>query len=860
MTKPVVVVGSGFSGLAAAFHIAEAGIQVIILERKKSLGGYFHELKRQFPTNSCGVCFMHPEYPAYCPYIEAERHENIKSYTSVKIHNIKYKDGEISISFKTAEDDLTIDASALIFATGYEPFDISEKPELGGGIYSNVFPALQFENMLYDFMAEGKSLPYKKIAYVQCVGSRDLKIGKPYCSSFCCMYALKQAVLIKEHSPETDVTIYYMDMRAFGKDYERYLRKAISMGVNLVRSAVATVRKRPATGKLELLYTENGMAKEETFDSVILSQGASINSEFLSMLDMLNIKLDLTAPKPFQDRKIAKNVFVTGTLFEPMDIPDSVIDGIATASCVILEHAITLKSLSIAKVKYQKPQKVSVISYNLSEEDDAKLREFYPDAVKIKDSDEMAKVVEDLSLDGCVVVTDDIRKTESLFKWHDNFGIHINSIFFVSSKSLSFCDEISTCLLRIKQVQRSGYKHKALNDRVCIIGGGAAGLASANMLAKFGLKVVVVEKSEKLGGRLLSIPSRKDLIADYIFAAESNQNIEILKGFTIKEVNGRMGNFSITLESATERRFINAGAIIVATGAIHKSGVLKEEDDKKIFSFHSIEERLEDLLSAKTVAFLQCAGSRSDENPVCYRVCCTKAVEHAIEIKEKNPDINVWILHRDIRTYGYNENLYRKARKIGVLFVRVEQDLEVIKGDTNVHIKAVEEGTKLIFEIDADYLLLSTGVDAQTKEVSEIIGLDTQDGFLQPYNRKTGILDLKNGIYGAGLCMAPMYTPDVIKQAQAVSTRVALKLLKKELVTRFNTAFVNPKYCCGCELCIKACPVSARYLDEEEKIARVDETLCEGCGTCAMVCSNKASQHKVFEHKGMLKTIDIFMR
>lgn len=860
MIKPVVVVGSGFSGLATAFHIAEAGIQVIILERKESLGGYFPELKRQFPTNSCGVCFMHPEYPAYCPYIEAERHENIKSYTSVKIDNIKYNDGEISISFKAAKDDLTIEASALIFATGYEPFDVSKKPELGGGIYNNVFPALQFENMLYDFMAEGKPLPYQKIAYVQCVGSRDLKIGKPYCSSFCCMYALKQALLLKEYSSETDITIYYMDMRAFGKDYERYLRKAISMGINLVRSAVATVRKRPATGKLELLYTENGIAKEDTFDSVILSQGASINSELLSMLDMLNIKLDLSAPKPFQDRKIAKNVFVTGTLFEPMDIPDSVIDGIATASQVILEHAITPKSFNLAKVKYQKPQKISVISYNLSEEDDAKLRSFYPEAVKIKDSDEMAKVVEDLSLDGCVVVTDDIRKTESIFKWHDNFGIHINSIFFVSSKSVGICEEISSLLARIKQVKRSNYKHKALNDRVCIIGGGVAGLVSADMLTKFGLKVVVVEKSGNLGGRLLTIPSRKDLINEYIAKAINNQNIEILKGFTIKEVNGRMGDFSIVVESATERMFIKAGAIIIATGANHRSGVLKEEDDKKIFSFHNYENRLKDLLSAKNVVFLQCAGSRTDENPVCYRVCCTKAVEHAIEIKEKNPDVNVWILHKDIRTYGYNENLYRQARKVGVLFVRIEKDPDITKNGTNVHIKAVEEGTKLIFEIDADYLLLSTGVDAQTKEVAEIIDIDTQDGFLQPYNKKTGILDLKNGIYGAGLCMAPMYTPDVIKQAQAVSARIALKLLKKELVTRFNTAFVNPKYCCGCELCIKACPVSARYLDEEEKIARVDEALCEGCGTCAMVCTNKASQHKVFEHKGMLRTIDIFMR
>lgn len=858
--KPIVIIGSGFSGLASAFHIAEAGLPVVILERKESLGGYFPELKRQFPTNSCGVCFMHPEYPAYCPYIEAERHENIKSYTSVKIENIKYNDDEITISFKIPNGDLTIEASTLIIATGYEPFDVSKKPELGGGIYDNVFSAFQFENRLYDFMAEGKAIPYKKIAYVQCVGSRDLTIGRPYCSSFCCMYALKQALLIKECSPETEVTIYYMDMRVFGKDYERYLRKAIEMGVKLVRSAVATVRKRPSTGKLELLYTENSMAKEEVFDTVILSQGASINSELLSMLERLNINLDLSSQKPIPDRKIAKNIFVTGTLFEPMDILDSVIDGIATAYYVISEHAVIPKFIEPLKIKYHKPQKLSVISFNLSEEDDGKLREFYPETLKINDADEMAKAVKDLSLDSCVIVTDDIRKTEALFKWQNYFGIHINSVFFVSSKSLNLYDEVSSLIHRLKQVQRSGYHYKVLNDRVCIIGGGLAGLVSANNIARLGLKVLLIEKSDNLGGRLLYIPSRKELISEYISAVKNNPNVEILNGFTVKDVEGRKGDFNIVIESASERRTIKAGAIVIATGATPRRGVLKEEDNAKIFSFHSFEDRLEELVTAKDIAFLQCAGSRNDENPVCYRVCCTKAVEQALTLKEKNNNVNVWIFHRDIRTYGYNENLYRQARKAGIYFVRVEKEPEIVKKGDRVQLLAVEEGTKAIFDVDVDYLLLSTGVDAQTKEIAQILNLETLDGFLQPYNKKTGILDLKNGIYGAGLCMAPNYTPEVIKQAQAISVRVALKLLKKELVTGFNIAFVNPKYCCGCELCIKACPVSARYLDEEEKIARVDETLCEGCGTCAMVCANKASQHKVFEHKSMLKTIDIFMR
>lgn len=859
MDNPVVVIGAGFAGLACAFHIAEGGVPVIILEKKEKLGGYFPELKRQFPTNTCGVCFMHPEYPAYCPYIEAERHPNITSFTNVNIENIEVFDEKVIVSFKTPNSFKQIEAQSVVIATGYEPFDISKKPELGGGIYENVYAALSFENFLYDLMAEGKELPYKKIAYVQCVGSRDLKVRKPYCSSFCCMYAIKQALLIKDFYPDVDVKIFFMDIRAFGKEYERYFREAINKGINFVRSAVATVRKRPSTGKLEVLYTKNGNVFEDTFDAVVLSQGASFDEQMVNLMKKLNINFDIYSSQPFDNREIKKNVYITGALFEPMDIPDSVIDGISTASLILSRYVIKPSIQEPSKIKQQKATKIGIFSYDLDYSTDDTLRQYFPEAIKVKDSSELGFAIKEHGFDGAIIVTNDIRKKESIIKSNNYFGLHINSVALIPSNNNALIEEIKSAQLRMKQVQRVNIHYKKLNNRVCIVGGGLAGLVSAKQLSKIGVNIVLIEKDEQLGGRLKDLPSRQELVKSYIEFVKNAENIETFTKTELKSVQGRFGEYLIEIESDEEKRKLKVDVILIATGAQPRKNVYSYEDGKKIFTFFDFEKRIEEIINSNCIVFIQCAGSRTDDNPICYRVCCKKAILNAIELKRKKPSLQIFILHKDVRTYGYSENIYREARALGVHFIRFSSEPEVSKNNNIINIKIIEEGTGTLFDLKPDYVILSTGVNPNTDDIKKLFDLNTVDGFLTPYNKKTGILEIKNGIYATGLCLTPLYTDDVIKQAEAVSIRIALKVLKREFTVRFNTAFVNKKYCCGCELCVKACPVSARYIDIDEKIAKVDDVLCEGCGTCAMVCANKASQHKFYEHKGMLKTIDLML-
>lgn len=858
MNKPVVIIGSGFSGSSTAFHLASLGIKTLVLERNDSLGGYFPTLEMQFPTNSCGVCFMNPDYPSFCPYIELQRDENIECVTGANIIQIKQMDSDYKVIYENKDGVFEISAQAVVLSTGYDTFDVKDKPELGGGIYNEVLPALEMEKLIYRLRA-GERVDYKKIAYIQCVGSRDLRINKPYCSSFCCMFAIKQAMLLKELSPEFDITIFYMDIRAFGKDYERYYRKAKEMGIRFVRSAVANVKKRPSTGKMEVLYTKDGSAIEESFDLVVLSQGADFKNTAEKIIKNLGVSFDYHRETFLSNREVLPNFFVTGSVFEPMDIPDSVLDGAYIASLLSERFEFDIKSGTPKKVKFQKAKNVAIACLNIEDEIYSSLKENFEKIANLKSFDELAFFVNENNIDGLCLICDDVRIYEAKLREKENFGIHTDSLYLISSKSTNLIDEINSAVFRIKSVNRQNYHFREINKKVAVIGGGVAGMVSAIRFSRIGLPVVLIEKDNELGGRLKNLPSKKELIDELINTITKEAKIELLKGFSPVSLDGRFGDFRLTIESETEKRKIDCGTIVIAVGGESREKLFSFEDGNRVITQHSFENRINDICNSKTVVMLQCAGSRTDENPVCYRVCCIKSVENAIKIKETNPETDVFILHKDIRTYGYKENLYRKARYLGVNFIRFENNPDITVSENSIKVNLIEEGTGKSFNLNADYIILSTGINPKTDDISKILNLETQDGFIIPYNKKSAITDIKPGVYAVGLCVNPLYTDDIIKQASATALRTAIKIFKKQSLKKFNSAFVNYKYCCGCELCVKACPVSARYISKEEKIAVVDEMLCEGCGTCAMVCTNKASQHKLYEHKSMLKTIDYYL-
>ncbi len=859
MDKQVVIIGSGFAGSSTAFHLSKLGIKSFILERNEKAGGYFPTLEMQFPTNSCGVCFMKPDYPAYCPYIEIERDENIDIATSVDIKQIRKLDQGYKIIYESNEKLHEITGSTLVIAAGYDTFDISNKPELGGGIYENVVSALEMEKLIYQMRASLYEFNHKKIAYIQCVGSRDLRINRPYCSSFCCMFAIKQAILLKNLNPELEINIFYMDLRAFGKDYERYYNEAKALGINFVRSAVACVRKRPATGKLEVLYTKNGEAFEETFDFVVLSQGADFKKTSDKILKSLDINFDTFKSLPFDKRMILPNLFVAGTAFEPMDIPDAVVEGGYIAALISEKYELKKKEIFIPTVKSQKVKKLGIASVEIDDEVYNTLRHIYPETIRLKDLDELEYYIKENHIDGLCLVVNDLRLYEAKIQLKESFGIHKDSMFLVPAKSINIIEEIKSAIHRIKFVQRHRYPVRQINQRVLVVGGGLAGITTALRLSRLGVDVTIIEEKQELGGRLADLPSRKDFISSMVDSLKSENRVELLMGFKVTNFAGRFGDFKLSVESATEKRILHGGVAVIASGGYERKGLYPYEDNEKIFTFFDFEKRLDETVKGKNIVMLQCAGSRNEKNPVCYRVCCTKAIENAIKLKELDPDKNIFIIHRDIRTYGFKENLYRTARSLGINFIRMQNEPEVIRSGNMLEIKLKEEGTGINFHIEADYLLLSSGINPNTDSIKSIFKIETLDGFITPYNKKSGLMEIKPGLYATGLCLNPLYTDDVIKQSEALAVRVAAKIMDKDLTIRFNTAFVNHKYCCGCELCVKACPVNARYMSDEEKIALVDYIICEGCGTCAMVCANKASQHKLFEHKSMLKTIENYI-
>lgn len=859
MKVPVVVVGSGFSGSSTAFHLANLGIKTMVIERNETLGGYFPTLEMQFPTNSCGVCFMNPQYPSFCPYIELEREENIQTITGANIVQIKKIDVGYKVIYENKEGLYELETDAIVLASGYDTFDVKDKPELGGGIYKEVLPSIEMEKLIYKVRAGLETISAKKIAYIQCVGSRDLRISRPYCSSFCCMFAIKQAMLLKDIDPEIDISIFYMDIRAFGNGYERYYNEAKEKGIKFIRSAVASVKKRPSTGKLELLYTKEGAAYEETFDLVILSQGADFINRANKICKDLGLTIDYHGDG-LKNREVLPNFFVTGSVFEPMDIPDSVIDGAYTASLLSERFTFEIKdSAAPIKIKSHKLRSLAIVGLNLPSELFSTLSDNFEGIINLKDLDELSFFITKKEIDALCLICEDIRIIEEKLRNKDNFGIHKDSIIIIPSKSYNLIEEIKSALVRLKAVHRQKYLPKKINNKVVVIGAGVAGLVSSIRLSRLGLPVVLVEKEESLGGRIKDLPSRKALIEELIKTIDTEGKVEILKGFVPKNIEGRFGDFKLIVESEKEKRVIDCGAIIIASGGKPRKNLFPFEDNLKVFTHHDFEYKFDELIKAKNIVMLQCAGSRTKENPVCYRVCCYKSVENAIKIKETSSDVEIFILHRDIRTYGYKENLYRKARELGIHFVRFLEEPKISVNNDFVLLNLKEEGSGKDFNLKADFLVLATGIDTNNDTIKEVFGFELRDGFILPYNSKAAITDIKNGIYSAGLSLNPLHTEDIIKQANATALRVAIRILRRENVAKFNRAFVNHKYCCGCELCVKACPVSARYLSQEEKIALVDDLLCEGCGTCAMVCANKATQHKLYEHKSMLRMIDYYL-
>lgn len=812
------------------------------------------------------------------------------------------------------EDELVdLNVGAIILAPGFDEFDPTPLKSYGYGKYKNVVSSIEFERIL------SASGPYSglvlrpsdgdipaKVAFLQCIGSRDCKHAQAYCSSVCCMYTAKEAVIAKEHQHQVNPTIFSMDIRAYGKDFDKYiLRAQDEYGIRYIRSRISSIDEDPETKDLLLSYeTEKGKVITETFNMVVLAVGLNPPDDAKQLSKVLGFELneyEFAKTLPFAPSKTTKpGIFVCGAFASPKDIPETVMQASAAAAHtdILLADA---RGTMITPKEYVPeidvtgvPPRIGVFichcGINIGGYVDVPSLVDYakdlPNVVYAErnlytcSADTQTKIKEIIiehDLNRVIVASCTPRTHEPLFQEtireaglnHYLFEmanirdqcswVHMHEPVAATEKSRDLIRMAVSKANKIQPLKRSilGMTKKAL-----VIGGGISGINAAMGFAQQGYETFLVEKDSELGGFARNIhenidhESVSDYLKNLISEAESLKNLKIFTSSEILTIDGYVGNFATTIklkDGSTEE--VKHGVIVVATGGVQyePTEYLYGKDDRIITQIDLEKRIVEGTLDdkVKKIVMIQCVGSRSKENPFCSRVCCQEAVKNANLIKDKYLDIEVLILYRDIRTYGFKEKYYREARSKGVIFIRFDEQKppEVSKpSEVGKSLKISVDSSLGKFSFDTDLVVLSVGI-LPPYESNEILApmlkipLNDEKFFLEAHVKLRPVDFATSGIFVAGLAHSPKSIEESIMQAYATVSRASTFLSKDEIEAQGVVAEVNSLMCSGCALCVEVCAYNAISLEETragDMVATVNSALCQGCGACTASCRGSA--------------------
>ena len=834
-----------------------------------------------------------------------------------------------AIQYDDKERETTVKVGSVIMSTGSQGYDPSDLDCLGYGKYPNVVTSEGFERIL---SAGGPYFGHvmrpldreepKSIAWLQCIGSRDTnQCGNGYCSSVCCMYAVKEAMIAKEHvHGDLDCAVFNMDMRTQGKDYEKYfLRARDNEGVRFVKARVHTITEVPETGDLILQYAnESGEMKEEIFSMVILSVGIKIPDSSVDLAKRLGIELNqynFVNTSPFTPVATSRpGIYTCGVFQGPKDIPGSVTEASA-AACLAGTDVAEARGKDIETVEI--PEEIDVTKQeprigvfvcncgiNIGGIVDVTAVQEYagtlPHVVFTDQSlftcsqdtqDKIKEMIIEHKINRLVVASCSPKTHEQMFmetleacginKYLFEMANIRNQNSWIHSKDPETATEKAKDLVRMSVARAAKLrtlkeKIVPINKQALVIGGGVAGMNAALSLAKQGFDVVLVEKETQLGGfsrKLHHTIEGEDIqvyLKQLIDEVTGHNKIEVLTEARIVDFEGFKGNFATDIEAGSEKkkRTVKHGVIIVATGAKEYAPkeFLYEAQDNVVTQVE-----LSDMLTEKgaadldNVVMIQCVGSRNDENVECSRICCQNAVKNALQIKKLNPDAQIFVLYRDMRTFGMLEDFYTEARNKGVIFIRFDQE-------TPPDVKTSSDGGLLVtvkdhilqrdIEIRADLLALSAGVVAEdTEELSYTMKLNRNpEGFFIEAHVKLRPVDMPGeGIFVCGSAHGPKLISEAISQAQAAASRAMTFLAKSEIKLSAITAKVDTDYCVKCLTCIRSCPFEVPVFNEEEKVIEINEAICHGCGVCACVCPRQTIQLSFYEDDQIMSKIDALL-
>jgi heterodisulfide reductase subunit A len=836
-----------------------------------------------------------------------------------------------AIDLHQQPEKIELNVGAILLAAGLEPFDPTVKAEYRYGEFANVVTSMDYERLLSstgpyggEVLRDSDKKHPQKIAWIQCIGSRRVTPGdNSYCSAVCCTYTQKQVILTKDHEPEATCTVFHNDIRSFGKDFERYYQRAEKLdGTRFIRSYASIVREDPETKNVFIRYaTPDGGVKEEEFELVVLSVGLNPPKNVQGLAKTFGIELSehnfckINPRNPMETTR--PGVFVSGTFQGPTDIPESVFSASgAGAQCGEL---LDYRRARLTQERMYPPEKdvsqeepkigvfvchcganissvvnvPSVVEYALS----------LPGVVHAQEqlfscatnsAQEITDMIKEKGLNRVVVAACSPRTLEPLFRdtlkeaginqyYYEMANIREHNSW-VHSKEKEEATAKAKDIVRMS-VARAGLLEPLqefdlpVNKTALVVGGGIAGMTCALSIAKQGHPVCLVEKEKELGGAARRLHYTLDgldvqaYLKDLISKVYKHPDIHVYHDAVIEDVAGYVGNFITRLKSEKGFSEIKHGAAVLAIGAeeYKPTEYLYGEDDKVITQLE-LEERIfnddEKLFKSDNLVMIQCVGCRNEDRNYCARICCCHAIKNALKLKEKKPEMDIYVLFRDMRTYGLSEDYYREASNRDVRFIRWEPE-------DPPEVKAMEEGGRPVIRvavtdpilgqkiaIDADTLVLSAAIipSATTKEVAGLfkVTLNPDEFFKEAHAKLKPVEFATDGVFLCGMAQYPKRIPESINQAYGAAGRTITLLSRDTVVASGAVCEVNENNCVSCGACITACTYGAiefRETDQGRK-AWVNPVLCKGDGVCNTKCPTGAIKLKHFTDDEILSQID----
>lgn len=990
MKKDVLVIGGGITGVQTALDLADKGYEVVIVDRKPSIGGNMVKLDKTFPTNDCSICISAPKM------VETSRHENIDLLTYSEVKEVKgsaggfhvtiwkrtkYVDpGECTgcgdcekacpvevpnefdeslssrkaiyveypqsvpltytidythcvgcgacervcdagaIQFLEKSEEYQIEVGSIVVATGFEMMEPDVwREEYGYGEYDDVVTALEYERLLSSSgPTEGKvrrpsdGREPESVAWIQCVGSRCKQKGMPYCSRVCCMYATKEASITKGDNPHIMTYIHYMDLRAYGKDFQQYYDQAKKKGVIYIRGRPSRVY-RTRKGKLAIEYedTEGGEVATNEVDMVVLSAAIVPASGNRQLAAVLGIELDengffrsrdpLTAPM----ESTREGIYLAGCSQAPKDIPDSVAQGSGAAARAL----IPIKNRP-RKGRRKKPAERDVsgeeprigvfvchcgknIANYLDVPGVAEAVKDMPGVVHVDDTlfacseDAQAKIKDAIRkhrLNRIVVAACSPRTHANLFQdTMEEMGLNRylfemanirNQCSWVHSDDAERATEKAKLLTRMavaKAARLAALQEHEIDvgNHTLVIGGGPAGMQTSLSLARAGQNVILVEREEELGGKLLRLNTlfptdidARQLAQQLAREVEEEPTITVMTSAQVEDIEGYIGNYEVTINGQVH----HVDTIVLATGfqEIDPSGWYRYDGERVLTQLQLDEALANDALEEpETVVFINCVGALEEDRPWCCRVGCGNSLKNARAIKQRYPEADVYILYKDLRVFGKDEEEYymKVEGEEGVIFLRYSSDdkptvtREGKKLQVTVHDNLLDEDV----EIDADYVVLAMQLqgDSSVAKLKKMLKVSSDPaGFFMEAHAKLRPLEFPSeGVYLAGGAHYPKNVADMFAQADGAASKAAIPMMRGYTRSEGIIAEIDADRCSGCKMCLAVCPYGALEFNADEGVAEVNDVLCKGCGSCASVCPVGAITQKGYEDDQLVAMI-----